>query len=171
MGSLNTRFKRPPRALVIAGVLAVLCGLYWFKSRTGPGAAAASDAVPTTDSADPKAPKGPAEITVSVSPKLRRDPFSSPLVFPPKVEVPVEKPRPVVDAGPDPQQVALEVARRDVHLSAIFMSQNPEARAVAIVNGVAYRAGDNVLGFEIKRIEPRAILLERDGAKVLVSVK
>ena len=166
MGPLKTRFKKPPRALAIAGVLAVLCGLYFFKSRNVPAAAVASDAPAPSEQSGAKPAGGPSAITVAVPQALKRDPFSSTLVFPPKADAPVAKPvAPVV--GPDPQQLALEVARRDLHLSAIFMSQNP----VAIVNGVAYRTGDTVLGFEVKRIEPRAVLLERDGARVLVSVK
>jgi hypothetical protein len=101
--------------------------------------------------------------------ELARDPFTSPLVFPPPT-APVITPPEVEDEAKiraAKTEELVRAIRANVKLNGTFLGAQPQA----IINGKPCRVGDMVHGFEIKRIGARDVIVEKDGIQLLVSTE
>jgi hypothetical protein len=155
--------KSPARAGVIAvALLMVLGAVSARRLLTVPLETAAADAPPPAATVDvPAAQPGQPRIVVDWSTNLASDPFSSALVFPPKVAAPPAPPPP---QGANAEELA-QVVRRNIKLTGTFLGSHP----LAIMNGVMYRTGDRIDGFILLQIGPREVVLEKDGVQVVLT--
>ena len=150
----------PARAgVVAAGLLIVLVGLGARQFLQTPSELAAANAPPPAAPVEaPAAQHSQPTIQVDWNTALAGDPFSSPVVFPPKPPVAPEPEPPKSDKAEELNQLV----RRTIKLNGTFLGSHP----MAIMNGKMYHTGDNVEGFLLRQIGSRDVELEKDGVQI-----
>ena len=163
--------KRP--AVIIGGLVIVLgavCVRFVMPSPT-----AASAAGPRRGKPDARQASGPAQarpasaVEMNWSMQLKRDPFTSAVVFPPPTKTPVAEPE-----APDEAKIRaakteelVRTVRANVKLNGTFLGAQPQA----FINGKPCRVGDVVAGFVVKQIGARDVIVEKDGIQLLVATE
>jgi hypothetical protein len=162
------------------GKVAVLCGLGMVLAAlvfrlVKPNLDSAPAAPPPSVGAPPVAGQAPT-VAASASPAkpnvirwpdaTARNPFQSASVYPPQV-VRVEPSKVTPVAAPPPTVDLASVARGAIHLKGTVQGE----RAIAMVNGRLYRAGESIAGFRIVEIAKRSITVEQAGTRVVVEAE
>jgi hypothetical protein len=109
-------------------------------------------------------PAGRVALTRPLQTKLDRDPFA---VDPSQLS---GDPRPAGQAGAvshraDPHQTVEELAH-ELELQSTICGKAP----MACINGVVVQEGDDIAGFRLERVEPRRVILRRDGILVALNM-
>lgn len=97
------------------------------------------------------------DLPVTWPTTLRRDPFVWSKLNAPAAQVTL--------AAPDNHAINAQ-ARAQLKLQGVMLDHNPRV----LMNGVLLQLGSQVLGFEIKQIEKRAVIVTRQGVDVRISL-
>jgi hypothetical protein len=151
-------------SIVLAGI-----GVRWFLNRE-PASSASAAPQPAPAASTPRPTAGTTAVKPGVSvtvpslrsTNLRRDPFASKVVFPPKAVVDKSKP---VEKPVDVNAEVVAAAKRELRLTAVLFGDNP----VAVISGKTYRVGDAVGSFRVERIAPFEVVVEQRGVRVVLS--
>jgi hypothetical protein len=158
----NTQHMTRGKLVLIGGLSMILVAVCVRLVRPNPDAGFAASPPPTPAGAADAPSPAPLALNVIAWPRrAARDPFRSTKVYPPqaaRVGVPATAP-----ATPPPVNVAA-LAREAIHLKGTVQGD----RAVAMVNGRVYRAGQTIEGFRIVEITKRTITVEKGGVRVVV---
>lgn len=175
------------RKMALLGILAVLCAIAVLV-QFQPRAKSAFDASVGDEGFDSAAPSHepatPQRVSVAWPTALRRDVFAwdaalakptpppkeEPLVAiaivePPPAATPEPQAAPAPTPKPTPEMIRAQALER-LQFTGVIVGR--EARAV--INGRLCRAGQEVEGFVIRRIEPRRLVLERAGVTIVLGL-